>query len=1471
MKRFFAAAFLLATAFIGAAPAQERDVLWISQSGVLVTPGTKFTMLVHAGDWDKPLRFRVYRISVDDAVAIVRGRPAAKNAPAGSLVWEGTRKPIAGGFWWYRQVAIGPFPIGLYAIDVSSGDATSRLLGNVSTLGVLSAFNAGASGVWAIDLRSFQRHTGPTTIALWSPEKRSTYGCDPQGLAQFQGYPPRETAIVARTADGSADIETPYSTDDTQPHRVQYLQTDRPVYRPGQPVYFRGILRSGFEDSYGIPQGMHRVVVTAPDQSTIYDRRLPLSRLGTLNGTVQLPESAQLGYYSVAIDGDSSASFTVEAYKKPEYLVDATGAPGAVIGGKDAFVTVKALYFFGRPAAGMHVRYSAYGVAQPWGYDPYAFYDFRFRRGNTQLPQISGDATTGSDGTARLRIPTNHADFAYSLPVRIEARDASGRTVETSAAVLVDPAAVVLTLTPRSWFANPGDTVLFDVAAKDLRGKHVASARAHVTVTREVWNARNGRYEEPRAYETDVVTGRDGAGEIAWRPQQPGSYSIVATTRDANGNTSSASAYMWIVGGDDSWMPASDQPILIAEHPQLKRGERARVLVRLPGPGRDVLVAVIADRVTSLHVMHVTGYAASLAVDAPPQASRFTVSVSLPSESGIAQAQTIITRDPQPQGLRIAIKPDRTRYAPGDRATFAVRATDINGKPVRTELALGVVDDAIYAVQSESSEDPLQRFYGDMTWLQTQASWYRPNYVPPPAASEEGVPQGRALKTIARVSSRATGNLVQSGTSADVYSVPGAPAIPLRTHFADTAYWTPAVMTDAAGRALVHFVWPDNLTTWRTTGLGVTADTRIGTAKAESLVTKDFLVRLETPRFLRKGDTTTITAIAHGQNGARDVRLRFTPEVDDPLDAALHLDADDTASTQWTYDAGTALGLRSLTLTGSDGTRTDGVRLPLPVEASGAAEHVRDAGDARSRASVTLPLPAGYDAGDLTATLTPSLTAQLVQNLRLLDVYPYYCTEQTMSAALPAVFVERVVTRMGYELPGDIKPAHVIAHAIARLRELQHPDGSWGWWENDPAHPFMTAYALYGLSQFRAAGYAVPAQMYDRGVDSLVAQLGAQYGDTLRLWGGAQPGSEWNTRAFMLFSLANAAPSRVDRRLLEETRARAASLNSYALAVLGLAYHDLGDDAHARDILARLNARAVTNGAYTYWSGETWHYAWQDDPIETTAYALRLNAALQPGVPIAGRVTAFLRSERRGDWWYTTKDTAAAIYAIAEADSGGPSELTPDETVGVYVDGKLVRSVRITTPILDAAQAEVRVPADTLHDGSIVTFERTGRGALYWSTDFVRYAPPGAHAAADPNRSLLSRLFPKHPPLRVERRYTLLHRGPWRVGDEIRVDLTVTAKDDLQYVAIEDPFPAGVEYAPPQGDAAQTSWSGLQLFDDRAVFFATTLNARWPLHLQYSLRVTTPGTYTAAPPTAYAMYGPPIYAVGDGTRVSVAP
>lgn len=1411
-----------------------------------------------------PLHVDVYAIAVDRIVALggVRTWGDADGLAPGAFGKKVAQADAdRSGTQW--KISIPALPMGYYAAVATVGSLRQTTVFDVTTLGVIGNPVGPTRSLFAVDLRSFERHAGPTTYAIHFENGVRTVRADAGALASFRvPAGEKEPVVVATGADGSSMVLTIDAWSDGTVGDTGLVQTDRPVYRPGQTIDLRAVVRTGIEGAYRIPKGTRRVTVTAPDGTTIAARDVTLSPFGTVATAVRLPEKTALGSYRVAVGDSLETWVSVLAYKKPEYAIAFAPDAPFVIGGDPATFVLSAKYFFGRPAAGLHLHYVATEQPQcfvlPGPLGTAAGGLFRPARCDKGTKLAEGDFVTDASGRNIVALPTRKTGVEERISVEADGRDASGRTVQVTASLRVVPAAFSLGIAADRWFAQAGTPVRLTVSSRTYDRKPQPGVPVSLSIVGSRWDD-TAKKEVAFSHETRAATtGADGTVVLDWTPAQGGSYAISATAKDARGNVASGYAYLWVLDASErSWFQPVERPQVVAQKEAYAPGERPRVLIVLPKPDRDVLVLVTTDRLVSARVLRVAGTTATLALDAPADAASFQVTVELPNEDGVSVASTAVKVAPPPKMLYVTVRPDKAKYAPGERATFAIEARDIHGRGVRAELALGVVDEALYAVQEAQPLDPMAAFYEAQTAFYPSFSWFRPN---------EGRAAGMLLARSASADTFAPVAAAKAGAAA------GAPQI--RSNFQDTAFWSPSIVTDGNGLASVAFAWPDNLTTWRADALAVTQGTALGTARATALVTKDFLVRLETPRFLRAGDASQIVGIAQGMADHPDVTLRLDTGALGlgTISRSLVLDANRSADTSWPI-AAPGTGDLALTLFGSDGARTDAVRQVLPLLAGTAAEHVRDAGALPGEASVAVTVPGGYLGGDVTVTLNPSVVAGLVQNLRLLDVYPYDCTEQTMSAALPALAVAKVLKASGLPTPDDVRPAPIVARAVARLGELQHGDGSWGWWEDDPAHPFMTAYALYGLAEFRHAGFAVPDYVFDRGVDSLLAQLQEKNADTLRFWGGAQAGSEWNTRAYMLFALADAAPERARGAAATwyaQTLAHEAQLNPYALAVLGLAEHRLGDDAAARGLLAALDARATVEGRFVYWKGATWHYAWEDDPIETTAYALRLETALAPDSPHAAGAIAFLRAQQRGDWWYTTKDTAAAIEALAEALHPDPTEFHPDERVRVLLDGVQVAAARITSPVLDAADAQIVIPAAKIRNGGTVTFEKSGPGALYWSTDAVRYVPPAADVARDP-APLFERLFGQAPSFSIARSYDAGHPGPWRVGDAVKVTVTVSTRQEVQYVMVEDPFPAGAEHQDEQGHAADALWSGVQLFDDRAVFFAPRLSPGRPLTITYDLRATTPGTYTAPAPTAGAMYGPPVSAVGAGATVTVVP
>ena len=224
--------------------------------------------------------------------------------------------------------------------------------------------------------------------------------------------------------------------------------------------------------------------------------------------------------------------------------------------------------------------------------------------------------------------------------------------------------------------------------------------------------------------------------------------------------------------------------------------------------------------------------------------------------------------------------------------------------------------------------------------------------------------------------------------------LPGAvlePPTHVRSLFEDTAFWVPSIVTNDRGVAHVSFSWPENLTTWRATAVAVTKATSIGSGTSDVLVTKPFLVRLETPRFLRAGDRSRISGIANGTPDRPSVKLRLLApwllaEATPPV-ASFDLGPAADGSAWWPVVA-PGTGSLPITLFGSDGLHDDAMRLELPLEAATPAEHVRDFGALPDRGGFDVSVPSGYVAGAVHVSLAPSLVARLEElEQRLLDAF----------------------------------------------------------------------------------------------------------------------------------------------------------------------------------------------------------------------------------------------------------------------------------------------------------------------------------------------------------------------------------------------------------------------------------------------------------------------------------------------------
>ncbi|PJF29557.1 MAG: hypothetical protein CUN52_07770, partial [Phototrophicales bacterium] len=122
-----------------------------------------------------------------------------------------------------------------------------------------------------------------------------------------------------------------------------YIYTDRPIYRPGQPVHFRGVVREKDDVVYSIP-AMTTVPVQIYDDSgeLVYDKELTLTEFGTFSDTFDIASEAGLGSYRINVELPSrqrwyseggSVYFAVAEYRLPEFQVETVPVTSEVVQG----------------------------------------------------------------------------------------------------------------------------------------------------------------------------------------------------------------------------------------------------------------------------------------------------------------------------------------------------------------------------------------------------------------------------------------------------------------------------------------------------------------------------------------------------------------------------------------------------------------------------------------------------------------------------------------------------------------------------------------------------------------------------------------------------------------------------------------------------------------------------------------------------------------------------------------------------------------------------------------------------------------------------------------------------------------------------------------------------------------------------------------------------------------------------------
>lgn len=730
----------------------------------------------------------------------------------------------------------------------------------------------------------------------------------------------------------------------------------------------------------------------------------------------------------------------------------------------------------------------------------------------------------------------------------------------------------------------------------------------------------------------------------------------------------------------------------------------------------------------------------------------------------------------------------------------------------------------------------------------------------------------------------------------------------IRSNFLDALIWKANLVTDNNGVAEVQFNIPDNLTTWRTTVKGITKSSEVGQKVDKFISRKDLLVRMETPRFLREGDEVIISTIVHNYlSTEKKTKVEFTSdrllllaskinsesyssnfsgkkiyEVNIPANSELRID--------WKCRVNYPLGEAKLKVEALTNEESDALELKVPILPNGIKivnPLVANFSENEINETLEFEIPDNIDllSAKFSFSVSPSLAGTILKALDDLAGYPYGCVEQTMSRFLPTVIVANTFKEISAPLNSktiEELPKYVEA-GLKRLYNFQHSDGGWGWWTNDKTNPFMTAYVIYGLTLAKQAGYNIDQTIYESGLKNLRKQIEQ-----------ADPKIDETTLAYMIYSLSYVMKDfDYQKKLYYQTIdvLLKRDLGSYPLALITIALNNFGEKEKANQTAERLIKLAREESGFAVWGGETWHYRWQNDNVQGTAFAVKAIINVKGDSELISKAVRWLLKKKQGFSWRSTQETANVIFALTDYLKL-TKELNPDYSVKVFINEKEIFSKTFSKNNIYTEPEVISLAG--LKDNYLkkgmnkIIIQKSGDGKVYFS-GLTEYFTTDFNLLNNENGFKVRREYFTLEPKQVDGKIIYTKEkltGRITSGKELLVKTYVETKSsEMEYFILEDMLPSGFEvikdidryaiegesYYPIYDDWGYRPWrwhyADREYRDEKVAFFVTNCSSK--MEFSYIIRAQIPGEYKIMPAQGYLMYYPELNGFSEVVNVKV--
>ncbi len=713
---------------------------------------------------------------------------------------------------------------GYYAMVITSGESKDISWFQVNPVTSFAAFASSKSLIWLKD--SAGKNIAEVPV-LFNNKQIGKSGAD--GVALFATpsellrkptdsyYTNERKFFVAQIPTGALVIpmesEYGYATSLTQNDSWwDYISLNKNIYLPTDTLRFwaiekpRGGEAAGQEISVKLTNPYWSE--TQDNVITYAETKLKISEYNAVTGELSFANLKPGTYDLTFRKGDeivAKQTVTVSAYIKPAYKITATPDKNTLFAGDSVTFKVKAEFFDGTPVTNTSLSYSAYGVSGKNSQDsinlsPQGEGSF------TVTPEYTNDQTywpsylsvnVKPSKAEEGQIETNSSVFVFGPHINnsVSQKQSASNvifTVKTRAVVLNNNSRGEPYWNTEEYLGNPvaGATTKVDISeVVYLKDKTGTSYDPINKLTYPIYNYRTE--DHPISSQT-ITADQNGSAQLSFTPENKKTYKFIFTTYDSVGRAVKDTRYVYGGLGDVDYGSRDSSYYLFNpdSNKNYKVGDPINLQLQtyqgiMPPDGQgNYIFMTVNNGAIEYRIQDTPQYSATFQNKDIPNIGIW------PGWFGDGRFHNSylqnISFDANERRLNIAITKDKQTYKPGENVSLDIRVTDKNNNPVKAEVNLSALDEAVFSIRPDE-KDIINDLYKD---IYSQVV-IRTSNMPPYG-----------------------GGGAEKGGGGD--DTP-------RSNIQEMAIFK-SVTTDAGGYAHAEFKLPDNITSWRLTSQAVTKD-----------------------------------------------------------------------------------------------------------------------------------------------------------------------------------------------------------------------------------------------------------------------------------------------------------------------------------------------------------------------------------------------------------------------------------------------------------------------------------------------------------------------------------------------------------------------------------------------------------------------------------------------------------------------